>query len=64
MKELISGKTNRKFIHEGKPEEGFGWAGQVIGLIHDIPTVQELFERMEEEARTYLAQCRKVLDEG
>ena len=31
-------------------ENGFGWAGQVAGLIEDIPTVEELFERMVKEA--------------
>ncbi len=46
LKEFISGARNRTFIYEGNPEEGFGWAGQVIGLINDVPTVQELFDRM------------------
>lgn len=55
LKELISGEANRKLIYEGKQQEGFGWAGQVIGLIDDIPTVQELFERMEREARQQFA---------
>jgi len=31
-------------------DEGYGWAGQVIGLIRDIPSVQELIERMVAEA--------------
>ncbi|WP_186725806.1 hypothetical protein [Rummeliibacillus sp. SL167] len=31
-------------------EEGFGFAGQVTGMIHDIPTVSELFKRMIGEA--------------
>ncbi len=46
LKDLISGKRNRAFIYEGDDQHGFGWAGQVIGLIHDVPTVSELFERM------------------
>ncbi|MGO4886303.1 NAD(P)H-dependent flavin oxidoreductase [Anaerobacillus sp. MEB173] len=44
LKDLLSGQTNCKFIYEGKKSEGFGWAGQVIGLINDVPTVQELFD--------------------
>lgn len=52
IKDLISGEVNRKFIHEGLEDEGFGWAGQVIGLIGDVPPVADLFRRMEEEART------------
>lgn len=46
LKDLISGKANKKYIYEGKEEEGFAWAGQVMGLIKDVPTVQELFNRM------------------
>lgn len=46
LKEYISGERNRSFIYDGDDQKGFGWAGQVIGLIHDVPTVQELFERM------------------
>ncbi|PSL27723.1 2-nitropropane dioxygenase precursor [Planomicrobium soli] len=50
LKEFISGEANKKFIYEGNVEEGFGWAGQVTGLIKDVPSVQELMERMEKEA--------------
>jgi NADH:quinone reductase (non-electrogenic) len=50
LKEYISGKANMKFIHEGNESEGFGWAGQVTGLIHDVPTVEELIGRMVSEA--------------
>ncbi|WP_071394328.1 NAD(P)H-dependent flavin oxidoreductase [Bacillus tuaregi] len=46
LKEMISGLANCKFIYEGSETEGFGWAGQVIGLIDTIPTVQELFDSM------------------
>ncbi|KYG89361.1 nitronate monooxygenase family protein [Metasolibacillus sp. FSL H7-0170] len=50
LKELISGRANRRFIYDGKDTEGFGWAGQVAGLIQDVPTVAELIERMVAEA--------------
>jgi NAD(P)H-dependent flavin oxidoreductase YrpB (nitropropane dioxygenase family) len=49
LKPYISGQNNRTFIYEGNGQEGFGWAGQVIGLIHDVPTVNELFMRMFQE---------------
>ncbi|MBB4824075.1 NAD(P)H-dependent flavin oxidoreductase YrpB (nitropropane dioxygenase family) [Sporosarcina luteola] len=51
LKDYISGEANRRFIHEGDKEQGFGWAGQAAGLIHDIPSVQELFDRMVCEAK-------------
>ena len=43
---LISGERNKKAALEGNLEEGFLWAGQVAGLIHDVPTVRELLDRM------------------
>ncbi|WP_084031690.1 NAD(P)H-dependent flavin oxidoreductase [Anaerobacillus arseniciselenatis] len=46
LKNYISGEANKKYIYEGIEEEGFGWAGQVIGLINDVPSVAELFETM------------------
>lgn len=46
LKAWISGENNRAFIYEGNAQQGFGWAGQVMGLIQDVPTVQELFTRM------------------
>ena len=50
IKDLISGERNRRFIHEGDETEGYGWAGQGIGLIRELLTVRELFDRMEREA--------------
>jgi enoyl-[acyl-carrier protein] reductase II len=50
LKELISGTANRKYIYDGDDVNGFGWAGQVMGLIQDTPTVGELFERMISDA--------------
>lgn len=46
LRHFISGENNRAFIYEGDAEKGFGWAGQVIGLIDDVPTVAQLFARM------------------
>ncbi len=50
LKHHISGVANKKFIYDGDATQGFGWAGQVTGLIHDVPTVQQLFERMVAQA--------------
>lgn len=50
LKSYISGEANKKFIYDGDKDSGFGWAGQVIGLIKDVPTVEELFDRMFQEA--------------
>ncbi|MCL6571254.1 MAG: nitronate monooxygenase [Bacillus sp. (in: Bacteria)] len=49
LKDLISGTANKRYIYEGASEEGFAWAGQVMGLIKDVPTVDELITRMVKE---------------
>lgn len=58
---LISGEVNRRAAREGRLEEGFVWGGQVAGLIHDVPTVAELIERMVEEARASATRAGAVL---
>ncbi|WP_339249463.1 nitronate monooxygenase family protein [Sporosarcina sp. FSL W8-0480] len=50
LKDYISGEANCRFIHQGDEQQGFGWAGQVAGMIEDIPTVAELFGRMVRQA--------------
>ncbi|MBD8519833.1 NAD(P)H-dependent flavin oxidoreductase [Lysinibacillus fusiformis] len=52
LKEYISGSANKRFIYDGEQEHGFGWAGQVTGMIHDVPTVEELINRMVAEAES------------
>ncbi len=49
LKDYISGISNKRYIYDGEINEGYAWAGQVMGLIHDIPSVKELFERMISE---------------
>lgn len=50
LKDYISGKANKRFIYDGHASEGFGWAGQVAGLIRDVPTVAVLIERIVAQA--------------
>lgn len=47
---LISGRRNRQGALEGDMDNGYVWAGQGVGLIEDIPTVQALMDRMVMEA--------------
>jgi NADH:quinone reductase (non-electrogenic) len=46
---LILGKVNTRAALEGVLDEGYVWAGQVVGLINDVPSVQELIERFVRE---------------
>lgn len=50
LKDYISGRANRNYIYDGKADLGFGWAGQGALGIQDLPTVQELIDRMMIEA--------------
>ena len=50
LKEFISGEANKRYIYDGNEKAGFGWAGQVMGLIKDVPTIDELFQRMITDA--------------
>jgi nitronate monooxygenase len=47
---LISGGVSRNGWRDGTVEEGMYPAGQVIGRIHDVPTMRELVERIVAEA--------------
>jgi enoyl-[acyl-carrier protein] reductase II len=47
---LILGKVNTRAALEGVLSEGFVWAGQVVGLINDVPSVRELIERIVRES--------------
>ncbi|MBC5635826.1 nitronate monooxygenase [Ornithinibacillus sp. BX22] len=50
LKDYISGVANRNYIYKGETDNGFGWAGQGVAGIDDIPSVRELIERMIAEA--------------
>ncbi len=50
VRELVSGKRGERVYEEGDPDLGIWTAGQVQGLIDDVPTVAELVERMVREA--------------
>ena len=47
---LVRGAQGRVLLETGDLDAGLVWAGQVQGLIHDIPTVGELMERIIREA--------------
>jgi NADH:quinone reductase (non-electrogenic) len=46
---IIGGHSNAAF-EQGDIEAGFSSMGQSVGMIHDVPTVKELIDRMLEEA--------------
>jgi nitronate monooxygenase len=50
LESLISGRVGRNLLETGDIDNGLLTAGQVIGLVHDIPTVKELVDRIIKEA--------------
>jgi NAD(P)H-dependent flavin oxidoreductase YrpB (nitropropane dioxygenase family) len=47
---LVRGAQGRVLLETGNLDAGLFWAGQVQGLIHDIPTVAQLIDRIMSEA--------------
>ena len=47
---LVRGAQGRVLLESGDLDAGLVWAGQVQGLIHDIPTVAELMRRIVDDA--------------
>lgn len=48
---LVAGVRGRAAENAGDPDGGIWSAGQVVGLIEDLPTVAELMQRMMQECR-------------
>lgn len=56
LRPLVAGARGRAALESGAIDDGVVWAGQVVGLIHDIPTCDELLQRI-------MTQCRVRLKE-
>ncbi|KAM0698976.1 hypothetical protein Q7P36_001020 [Cladosporium allicinum] len=57
----VSGKRGREVFQNGDKEHGVWTAGQVIGLIHDIPTCNDLVHRIEEEALATIKKTQSLI---
>lgn len=51
IQHLVSGAKGRHVLESGELEAGLVWAGQVQGLIHDIPTCEQLMGRIVAQAK-------------
>lgn len=56
VQELVAGTAGRELLKTGDLSKGVFWAGMIQGLIHDIPTCQELIDRIISEAEAILDQ--------
>jgi NAD(P)H-dependent flavin oxidoreductase YrpB (nitropropane dioxygenase family) len=54
IQHLVRGQRGKATLESGEIEAGLIWAGQVIGLIDDIPTCETLIQRIVIECRERL----------
>jgi len=52
----VAGKQGLEMLKTGDTELGVLSAGQVMGLIHDVPTVKELLDRIMREAEAIIGE--------
>ena len=50
----MSGAAGRELLQTGDLSKGVFWAGMVQGLIHDIPTCQQLIDRIIGDAEAII----------
>jgi NADH:quinone reductase (non-electrogenic) len=50
VQELVAGTAGRQLLETGDLSKGVFWAGMVQGLIHDIPSCDELIKRIVADA--------------
>ncbi len=55
IRPYVSGIKGREALRTGDLDAGLVWAGQVQGLIHDIPTCKQLIDRIMAEAEAIIA---------
>ena len=58
IRPLVAGARGRAALESGEVDGGLVWAGQVVGLIHDIPTCEELIQRMVYDCLEHLVVAR------
>lgn len=61
IQHLVAGSRGRQALETGEIDNGLVWAGQVVGLINDIPTVSELIERIMAECTERVALTHGML---
>ncbi len=54
----ITGQRGKKLLETGELDEGLQACGQVVGLIHDIPTVKEIMDRIVKGASDIIANLK------
>ncbi len=61
---LVRGVEGRRLLESGDMDAGLFWAGQVQGLIHDVPTVAELIAAIMAEAESVISSRLRSMVDG
>ena len=54
VRELVAGTAGKELLETGDLSKGVFWAGMVQGLIHDVPTCQDLVSRIISDAENII----------
>lgn len=54
IRHLVAGAKNKAVLHDGEMDEAAWSCGMVAGLIHDVPSCQELIDRIMNEAESLI----------
>mgnify|MGYP003575401200 CR=1 FL=1 len=60
IQHLVSGQKGRVALETGDMSAGLVWAGQVVGLIDDIPSCADLIEKLMHDCREHLARATQL----
>ena len=61
---LVAGRRGRAALQTGDVDAGLVWAGQVVGLVQDIPSCEALMQRIVRECRESLARASRLAAAG
>jgi NADH:quinone reductase (non-electrogenic) len=64
VRDLVAGARGKMVYASGDPDQGIWSAGQVQGLIHDIPSCAELVSRIMREAETIIRSRLEAMTSG
>ncbi len=64
LRHLVTGVRGKAALESGRFDDAVIAAGQCVGLIDDIPTCQELIERMVQECREAFERGRSLFSEA
>ncbi|AOH83171.1 nitronate monooxygenase [Sphingomonas panacis] len=65
IRPLVGGALGRKALETGDLDAGLVWAGQIQGLIHDVPTCRALLDRIVSDAEAIIrSRLRSMITES